>query len=340
MSRFEKRQTRDSMIDPTATRPASRLRVDYRELAPDAVLESDVLAAITFGVDGRQPRDPRFIRVPLEPLGGTRLTQVWTGSNAARLGQSGLVRYAEDGARLMGWLEVDEDAHGGLARATHAAYRALLAFHSASGYRHIWRMWNFIGDINAGPGDEERYRQFSLGRAMAFDATPTWVSGTGYPAATAVGTRDGRRRLLVCWLAGPHPGCPVENPRQVSAYRYPSVHGPAPPSFSRAMITPDGTLLVSGTASIVGHGSRHAGDIDAQLEETLRNLEAVASTSAAPGLARASRSPLLTVFLRRPADAARVVHRLREHYPASPGIIVLDAAICRAELLLEIECIG
>src|SRR3546814_8116900 len=49
------------------------------------------------------------------------------------------------------------------------------------------------------------------------------------------------------------------------------------PSFSRATLIGDGAnarLLVSGTASVVGHESLHAGDLTAQLDETMANLDA------------------------------------------------------------------
>jgi chorismate lyase/3-hydroxybenzoate synthase len=197
-----------------------------------------------------------------------------------------------------------------------------------------------MGDINAGEADAERYKQFSVGRARAFADADAQSPGMPWPAATAVGTLDGRRRLLVCWLAGTEAGDPVENPRQVNAYCHPRQYGPASPRFSRAMLAPEGTLLVSGTASIVGHDSLHVDDVTAQLEETLRNLDAVTAKAGLQRQARACRVPLLTVFLRRPGDAAWVAQRLRDHYRAEPRFVILDAAICRPELLLEIEAIG
>jgi chorismate lyase/3-hydroxybenzoate synthase len=330
------------MLEAASPRAAPRLRVEYRDFDPRDSLDHDVLAAITFGEPGARPRDPRCVRVPLAPRVGLGLAQVWTGTGPVTLGQSGLLRYSEDGSHLMGCLEVDEAAHGGLLDAAESAYRALLDFHATSRYRHVWRVWNFIGDVNAGEGDEERYKQFCLGRARAFASADARGSGLGYPAATAVGTLDGRRQLQLCWLAGTEPGQPIENPRQVSAFRYPRQYGPASPSFSRAMLTPGGALLVSGTASIVGHGSMHHGDAEAQLEETLRNLDAVAATATATarGFARPNRGRLLTVFLRRPVEAAEIARRLREHYSTQSEIVILDAAICRSELLLEIEAIG
>ena len=39
-------------------------------------------------------------------------------------------------------------------------------------------------------------------------------------------------------------------------------------------------VFVAGTASVVGHETRHAGDIEAQLEETLLNLETIIAEAA------------------------------------------------------------
>ena len=64
--------------------------------------------------------------------------------------------------------------------------------------------------------------------------------------------------------------------------------------FARAALVPNGRgaqLLVSGTASIVGHESLHLGDPEAQLEETARNFEALVESAmqADIGRPRASR---------------------------------------------------
>src|SRR4029453_9385002 len=95
-----------------------------------------------------------------------------------------------------------------------------------------------------------------------------------YPSATCVGHQRTTHILQVFWLAGKVPGTSLENPRQVSAYHYPRVHGPTSPTFARALIAPDQTGLISGTASIVGHASQHHDDPMEQLEETVRNLSA------------------------------------------------------------------
>ena len=60
---------------------------------------------------------------------------------------------------------------------------------------------------------------------------------------------------------------PLENPRQTSAYEYATRYGPESPKFSRAIALSCGdyaTIFISGTASITGSQTQHAGDIAAQ----------------------------------------------------------------------------
>ena len=83
---------------------------------------------------------------------------------------------------------------------------------------HPWplKIWNYIPGINEGSGDEERYRQFCLGRADAVLIDPGDLPPL--PAATAIGTHPDEPALQVYFLAGSLPGLDVENPRQVSAW--------------------------------------------------------------------------------------------------------------------------
>ena len=239
-----------------------------------------------------------------------------------------------------GWLSIEEEPLGGLAGATEAAYRGLLRFQSESPYRHVWRMWNYVTDINSGEGDEERYRQFCLGRARAFSAEMSDAPVIGYPAASAIGKRDTARTLEVCWIASCSPGVTVENPRQVSAYAYPREYGPASPSFSRATVTSHRLLLVSGTASIVGHASMHAGNLAAQIDETFRNIDALVERSTAEHLIRPTpldRGSIVKAYLRDASEAAGVARELRRRLGPSVPVLLLAADICRSDLLIEIE---
>jgi chorismate lyase/3-hydroxybenzoate synthase len=327
---------------PSRTAEKSRLEVVYARLAEGESLADNALAAVVFGQDSPGPGDPRVLRVSLQPLAGTGTAEVWLGSGPVSLGSSGAIRYACDGQHLFGSMDLPEAEHGGLEQAAETAYRSLLEFHAASAYPHVWRVWNLLTGINEGAGDEERYRLFCLGRARSFASVPAASSHARYPAATAIGRQGGEPRLQLYWLAASRPGDAVENPRQVSAYRYPSDYGPAAPSFSRAMLVPGPTLLVSGTASIVGHASVHHGDLDSQVEETMRNLETlleVAGKRAGFGSSGLGPQSLLKVYLRNKRDAAAVEQRIRERIPGGVQLMLVAADVCRADLLLEIEAI-
>jgi chorismate lyase/3-hydroxybenzoate synthase len=240
------------------------------------------------------------------------------------------VRYTASAQHLFGVIEIDEAAFGGPRGAGFEAYQRLVRFQGHGEHGHIWRIWNFLDAINEGEGDAERYRQFCLGRAEGIGA-----AGAGYPAASALGRRDGSRLLQVIWIAGRTPPERIENPRQVSAFRYPRQYGPASPSFSRAARIGD-RVLISGTASIVGHESRHGGDVRAQTAESLENLAAVVE---AAGLNRARLAGIKS-YVRHAADVPAVAAELDRRGFAASARCLLLADICRRDLLVEFEAIG
>ncbi|HEX7686562.1 MAG TPA: hypothetical protein VF453_02590, partial [Burkholderiaceae bacterium] len=169
----------------------------------------------------------------------------------------------------------------------------------------------------------------------------------GAPAACAIGAGAGP--LCVRVLAGRVPPQPIENPRQVSAYNYPVTYGPRSPTFSRAAaVQADASevaLFVSGTASIVGHQTVHAGDVLAQTRETLVNLQTVIAGANARGSAVFELPALdCVVYVRRPGDLALVRATFEEAVgagsPAARGAVYVRADICRSDLLVEIEAHG
>jgi chorismate lyase/3-hydroxybenzoate synthase len=315
--------------EPADTVPAP-LRVVYRPAGArgtDLSGSMPVLTAVRFGASGTAPEAPLCIDVGLDPLLGPPVVELWPAQGEVRTGH-GIVRYAHDDHYLFAVIEEDERAHGGVLPTAEVVYAAIREFQHRSPFPHLLRMWNYMDQINEGAGDMERYRQFCVGRGRGLGN----AYGGPYPAATAIGRQRGDHLLQVFWLAGRIPGTAVENPRQVSAYQYPRVHGSVSPTFSRATRAPDGTVLVSGTASIVGHISRHHDDAMEQLEETVRNLQAL------PTQAASKQPDLLKVYVRDPALAQPVAQRLRELYPQSEAIFVV-ADVCRKELLIEIEAI-
>jgi chorismate lyase/3-hydroxybenzoate synthase len=325
---------------------AAALQVDYAEPGTlDAWLaRDDTLAVFGFGDDAPRSDDPRYLRVPLQPH-DAGLLEIWRSNAPVERGRApapaqavGDIAWAGNGRLSFGAIEVAEGEAGIVAAAEHA-YARLSAFIAGSRTPHLLRIWNYIDAITEGEGDAERYRQFCVGRARglgAFDAQTL-------PAATAIGRCDDARVIQIYWLSSAAPGTPVENPRQVSAYRYPRQYGPQAPSFARAMLPPAGSampLLLSGTASVVGHRSLHAGQLQAQLEETFANFDSLigAARIHAPALpAHFGADSRLKVYVRERDDLPLVARAFAERFNGGVPHMILHAAICRRDLAVEID---
>ncbi len=284
-----------------------------------------------------------FERELLAP--GGAVVDLWSGSADVRTQRHGCVHFRSDGQWLHGFAEIDDAAtDGGLHAAARRAYTELFEVLARSDCPYLLRLWNYIARINAPDADGvERYRHFNSGRQQAFiDARRSAFDGT--PAACALGTAEGPLRVF--FLAGRRAPLAIENPRQISAYRYPATYGARSPTFSRAALADVGggrqALFISGTASIVGHTTLHIGDVRRQTEESLANMAAVREVAAVRAAAAFDVSALFyTVYLRHPGDMA-VVREVFErhvgaHSAAAREAIYLQADICRAELLVEIE---
>ena len=101
-------------------------------------------------------------------------------------------------------------------------------------------------------------------------------------------------------------------------------------------------LYVSGTASIVGHESRHDGSVRNQAEETIRNLCALLdeARARAPAGTPEWQRLLFKVYLRPGLAQDPVLESLRTTFGDEPDVLVLEADICRQELLVEIEAVA
>lgn len=274
------------------------------------------------------------------------IVDLWSSAGDVVTKRHGCIQYATDGAWLHGLAEIDEpvDGHdGGLQAAARRLYTDLFELLSASPCPHLLRLWNYFAGINREADGSERYRQFNAGRQQAFfEAGRSAFEGS--PAASALGTQAGP--LRVYFLAGRTPPVAIENPRQVSAYRYPEAYGLRTPTFSRAALVGLGggrtTLFISGTASIVGHASVHVGDVRRQTEECLNNIAAVRDVAASrAGLAFPLDALIATVYVRCAGDL-RAVREVFERIVGVDSIaareaIYLEADICRSDLLVEIE---
>lgn len=285
------------------------------------------------------------INVPMQRLDASEsFCEVWRGSGQLTQGQRGALQYRYDENVLFGVIELPETLFSAgvdnspLQQATESAYRQVFTLLNELGYPHLFRCWNYFADINKHAFGLERYRQFNQGRQAAFIAHSRDVLGNA-PAASALGTVQGP--LALAFMAGREAPLNIENPRQISACKYPDKYGPCSPTFSRASLVnlgPDQLLFVSGTASIVGHATLHGDNVVAQTRETMINIEAVlAEAQRLSGYAFALRDLHYKVYVRNPNDFVQIRDELTRCVGCVLKAIYLQADVCRADLLLEIE---
>ncbi len=209
-----------------------------------------------------------------------------------------------------------------------------------SPHTHIVRMWNYLPGIHDPlEADCDRYMFFNAGR---FAAVCKWFGGAeriaqDIPAASGIG-HDGDD-LVVHALAISERGKAVENPQQVSAFRYSRRYGPIPPCFARATrvnADPLPLLLIAGTAAIT-----HIGDLDAQLNLTLQNLRILVREGGWRGTPPKD-DPIdcmrqVRIYVARANDALAVAEACRHAFDDSASLEIIRADLCRANLLVEIE---
>lgn len=286
---------------------------------------------------GGSSTTPAPFTLPLPALNAQY--ESWLGQGRLRAGDLGAARFAADDELMLAELLLAENDFSGIREATHEAYRRLTDYTRNSGYPFVLRIWSFFAAINEGSGDQERYRQFCIGRQQALERG--WVDAD--PAATVIGIPSRTRWLRIVWLAARSPGKMLDNPRQMLPRNYPRDYGPEPPRFSRAGLWEGkrGTvLLISGTASVVGHSSRHPGNLEAQLKETLRNLEEVLRVAIEQSgrSTRFGEGTVLRAYVREETRMPEVAAWLQKHVPGAQ-FVVLQGDVCRRELLCEIEAV-
>jgi len=304
-------------------------------LAPVNAAHCRVVFGAASGMMRNGPLGPH-LAVALPVFGGEAHEELLASAEVTPLCEGGAVFRTD--TRVAGFVLAPMEAD--LEAAARDLYVRIFA--AAHGH-HLYRVWNYVPQINAVEGDLENYRRFCRGRSVAFEQHFGDSFRRQLPAASAVGTPTGP--LAAAFVAGLTAPRHCENPRQVPAFEYPPAYGPRPPTFSRAtLVSEDGRheLFISGTAAIRGHATVAAHDLAAQLACTRDNLHVIAATAgagadfgAADGWQRT-----LKVYVRRDTDLLQVRNDLERHL-LRPGdeATYLQADLCRAELLVEIEAV-
>lgn len=326
------------LITQCAPAPAAPLPRESETVLGGALFGATAAASVAAWPEQR-------LAAPLLGVAAPLLGERWLSTLPVSGGESEGIAWRRSGDVLYGVLELDEALFVGesgrtpLQAASEEAYLRLFRLLEAQQLPHLWRVWNYLADINGESHGLERYRQFNIGRQDAFLECCRGATGN-VPAACALGLAGGP--LSISFMAGATPAVAVENPRQVSAYNYPAEYGPRSPTFSRAaLVYPPGReiLFVSGTASIIGHRTVHPGDVAAQCRESLANVEAVIGEAGRLGRTGAYTLDELAyrVYVRDAASQPLVAATLAPLLGNAADIVYVAADICRRDLLIEIE---
>jgi len=284
-------------------------------------------------VDGS--RFPEIAALPLPALGPNAIEPLPLGK--ANYHRKGSFDIWQDALFQFGiaHMQIDDSA---LADSARELYDELFSLTRGS---YLYRIWNYIPNLNSGIGDEERYRQFSLGRSCSFRQEFGEEDTSRMPAGTCVGIQG--ERMAVCFLSGVSSPDHYENPNQIPAYRYPRQYGPKSPSFARATsvsVLPHHYRFISGTAAVMGHESMGVGDLEKQLQITCDNIEKIAHQTIELSDFDGEDQTLYAckVYLRHAADYPVARRLLQLRFPQiEERFVYLQSDICRKELMVEIE---
>lgn len=318
----------------------SRLQCYMPLITTTTALPSAVLQAcrVVFGARAAalSPGDPHALAVALPVLAGPPDECLLAGVGEPELRDGFMIFRA--GTQIAGFALANPEHE--LETAAADLYRRLFAV--TQGF-HLQRIWNYIPDINAVPAGLENYRRFCRGRSLAFEKHFGRDFEQRLPAASGVGALRGP--LALAFLAGTTAPRHFENPQQIPAFHYPPEYGPRAPSFSRATVVAEATrgtqLYISGTAAIRGHATVAPHDLERQVACTVENLNLIGT---AAGAGRMMGGPdwsrQFKVYLRHAADLEPAQAQLqRVLLQREDRVSYLQADLCRADLLVEIEAV-
>ncbi|MEA1890478.1 MAG: hypothetical protein U9N50_11935 [Pseudomonadota bacterium] len=317
--------------------PLLDIQYQLRETLPDALSDPHTLAIIDFADQSQLFDDCRII-IGTPALAGGDLLEVWRTNEPVEQGKLGNIHYRMTSTLVFGRVLV-ANGNDSIETVTQNIYQQINRLQQELNFPQMIRVWNYLSAINRHDDGMERYQSFCVGRHQAIDTSRGFESHL--PAATAVGTHDAN--VLVYFIAARENGLQIENPLQVSAFDYPARYAPKSPAFSRAMVKQWGEskhLYISGTASILGHETRHKNRLLEQLDECLNNMDVLiteADKHADIDIRDISDLTGIKLYLRHQKDLEAVVSHIRNRAGDRVHVLVLHADICREDLLLEIE---
>jgi len=218
--------------------------------------------------------------------------------------------------------------------------------------KNIIRQWNYIENIALVEDQDDapqNYQDFNDVRARYYNQVQF---KQGYPAATGIGQESGG--VIIGFIALSESDIisikPIGNPGQIDAHQYSdlvlegSSDQKCTPKFERAKLVTIGSrnyIYVSGTASILGEKTVHAGDVEKQTLTTIENIKRLFSRENQDSLG------LNFDVAKIQFSHLRVYVKFKKDIPAVQKVcdaelnckssLFLESDVCREDLLVEIE---
>lgn len=282
-----------------------------------------------------------MLSIPATPLEHNQLIEQWLGVDVSHATRIDDWQYYSNDQYLITSVPTSLLDDTQVDRATETAYSLLFEKLSEWGYPHLLRTWNYFPEITDGHSALNNYQQFCSGRARAYENAV--LKPTTYPAATVIGTSQ--PGLHVYFIASKNSGVGIENSEQVSAFHYPPIYSQDPPLFSRAVLhrnRQQEILFISGTASITGHSTQYADDVNRQMEVCINNIENLLSTAIAEHQflpTTLQDCAHIKVYLRHGEHLDTIRTHLRLYLGPTVPVYYLHGDLCRSDLLVEIEAL-
>ena len=320
----------------------SGLNIQVSEDVSTVRTPQNLLTYLYFDKKSDQETNCLTIQTDLPALESTFFAQYWYTGQKITQGTYKNIQFSHATQMLFGHIQLTCEDNNNLQDTTQQAYTEIFACLEHHKCVHLLRTWNFFPEITKPLVNSEntnRYDLFCRGRRKAMQNSS--ISSQIYPAATVIGNQS--NKLQIYFLAGDTPGIAVENPRQTSAYHYPVANTVDQPLFSRGILKAWGQrthFYVSGTASIVGHETRHLNDVSAQLNEAINNVETLVAHANDQYLTQLNAQDDLLyvkVYLRNRDNIASVKQVLDSRLSNTTPRVLLLGDMCREDLLVEIE---
>lgn len=255
------------------------------------------------------------------------------------------------------------------ARKCFEGVRSLLEL-NGMGFDHIFRQWNYIGQIvEIQEEDHKKLQNYQVFNEIRYEYYQSKRNHDTYPAATGIGMQA--EGIAIDFVAvsniGKEVNGPMRSPVQKNAFDYAQeclvgdgllsrstqirnlTGQKQPPLFERGRyFTGNGNtlMMVSGTASIRGEETIAKGNALAQLENTVEFIHELVhhmgETIGSSHPDHHGKIPHIVydrarLYVKKGWYTASLSEKFRTYYPGECICTLVEADVCRDDLLIEIE---